>query len=129
MKKLALTCLVILFSFVAVVAQSNPVWKEMKDFHSLMSSTFHPAEDGNFLPLKTKAEQMLSSAVAWQKSAIPVNYKPAETKSALTELVKQTTAVRDAVLKKAPDEELKNLITGAHEIFHKIVGECKISDK
>ena len=37
----------------------------------------------------------------------------------------QCNDIWDAVEKKASDAKLKDMITGAHDTFHKIVGECK----
>ena len=103
-------------------------WAEAKAFHSLMSKTFHPSEEGNFAPLKEKADSLLIAAKAWQASKIPDNYKPEETKLTLDKLVQQCTLISGAVAAKAADEKLKVLIADAHDIFHKIVGECKKAD-
>lgn len=111
------------------VAQTHPVWKELKTFHSLMSSTFHPSEDGNFAPLKAKADSLYIAAQLWQSSAIPANYKTDETKASLTKLVNQCAALKKAVIAKMTDDKLKKLITEAHEIFHTIVEKCKKEDK
>ena len=100
-------------------------WIEMKAFHTLMAATFHPTEDGNFAPLKEKADSLLTAAKAWQASKIPADYKPTETKETLAKLVSQCTMIRDAVAAKAADVKLKVMIADAHETFHKIVGECK----
>lgn len=106
----------------------SPSWPEMKKFHSYMASTFHPAEEDNFAPLKAKADSLLISAKAWQLSNIPSNYKPEETKETLAKLVAQCAVIKEAVDGKADDSKLKTMITDAHEIFHKIVGECKKAD-
>lgn len=105
-----------------------PVWAELKKFHGLMSSSFHPAEEGNFAPLRAKADSMFMVAQAWQESAIPSNYKVEETKAALKELVIRVAAVRKAVEANRTDADLKKLIVEAHEAFHKIVGECRKED-
>lgn len=103
-------------------------WPEMKKFHSFMSSTFHPAEEGNFAPLKAKADSLLISAKAWQDSKIPSNYKPTETKETLEKLVSKLVVLKGAVEANAADEKLKVLISDAHDIFHHLVGECKKDD-
>lgn len=100
-------------------------WPEMKAFHALMSSTFHPSEEGNFAPLKQKADSLLNAAKLWQASAIPATYKENETKAELKKLVVQCMNISEAIQANAADEKLKVLISDAHDIFHKIVGECR----
>jgi hypothetical protein len=107
-------------------AQSEKAtWPEMKAFHALMSTSFHPTEEGNFAPLRAKADSLYAAAKAWQASAIPADFKPEETKATLEKLVAKCKIIAGAVKANAEDVKLKDLITGAHEIFHKIVGECK----
>jgi len=108
--------------------KKSPSWPELKKFHSYMSSTFHPAEEGDFKPLKIKVDSMLIAAKVWQASEIPSNYKPVETKETLFKLVDQLTTLKAAVDANADDEKLKTMITDSHDIFHKIVGECKKTD-
>ena len=107
----------------------KPSWPEMKTFHSYMASTFHPAEEGNLAPLKAKADSLYLSAKQWSESAIPTNFKPEETKTELTKLVAQCNIVKEAVSAKKDDKELTKLITEAHDIFHKIVGECQKAEE
>ncbi|MBL7826981.1 MAG: hypothetical protein JNJ57_10150 [Saprospiraceae bacterium] len=100
-------------------------WKEMHDYHEVMSVTFHSAEDGNLAPLKEKAGMLVERAIAWKKSAVPAGYKPAETKDVLSRLVKQCKKVQKAVKKGKPDTELTTLITTTHDIFHEIMEKCR----
>jgi hypothetical protein len=107
-------------------AQDNKAgWPEMKAFHALMSATFHPTEEGNFAPLKEKTDSLLMAVKAWQASVIPADYKPEETKATLEKLVMKLNLLSGAVKANADNSKLKVIITDAHEIFHKIVGECK----
>ena len=108
--------------------KKSPSWPELKKFHSYMSSTFHPAEEGDLKPVRVKADSMLIAAKVWQASKIPSNYKPVETKETLEKLVAQLATLKEAVDGNADDEKLKTMITDAHDIFHKIVGECKKTD-
>ena len=102
-------------------------WPEAKAFHEYISSTFHPSEEGNYKPLREKTDSMLISAKAWQASKIPDNYKPDLTKETLEKLVKQCELIANAVKEKMADDKLKPLVIEAHEIFHKITGECRKS--
>jgi hypothetical protein len=109
--------------------KATPSWPEMKTFHYYMASTFHPAEEGNLAPLKAKADSLYMAAKHWSETAIPSDFKPAETKAELTKLVAQCSMVKDAVAANKDDKELTKLITAAHDIFHKIVGECRKADE
>lgn len=106
-------------------AQTAPSWKQMTDFHNYMAATFHPAEEGNFQPLRTKADSMYRAAKVWAASPIPVNFKEKETKEQLVNLQNQIVAIQLAVKNNAPDEELLPLISATHDTYHKITGECR----
>lgn len=94
-----------------------------------MAATFHPAEEGNFVPLRAKADSLFAVVKIWQSSPIPANYKPAETKVALSKLALQCEAISKAVQQAAGNDSLMKMITDAHDIFHMIVGECRKADE
>jgi len=128
-KKIKLLAVVLLASVsIAFAQKAKSNWPEMKTFHSFMSSTFHPAEEGDFAPLKAKADSLLTAAKQWQASAVPGDFKPVETKAALTKLVAKCQAIQKAVAAKQSNEKLKTLITEAHDVFHTITGECRKTD-
>lgn len=130
MKKIKLLAIALLTSCTIAFAQKEKAkWTEMKTFHSFMSATFHPVEEGIFAPLKAKADSLLITAKLWQASPIPSDFKPAETKAALGKLVAKCEAIQKAVVTKQADERLKKLLTEAHDIFHTIVGECRKADE
>lgn len=123
--RLAVIVLAMTPAFGFAQTEKKATWPEMKNFHSFMSSTFHPAEEGNLAPLKAKAADLLKAAKDWQASAIPSTFKAEETKIQLEKLVKYCTGINEAVASGSDDATLKTMITEAHEVFHKIVGECK----
>ncbi len=121
--------LITLFAFVAFAiipacsfAQS---WEPMKNFHNYMAATFHPAEEGNFTPLKTKVDSMYHAAKVWSAAPIPATFKVKETKEELQRLVMKISDIQTAVKNNTEDKELYNMISDAHDIFHKISGECR----
>lgn len=128
--KIMLLAVMLLAGITTVNAQNTkPIWKEQNTFHSFMSAAFHPAEEGNFMPLKERADSLLLAAKNWQASPIPADFKPAETKAALKKLVIKCTAVKKAVDEKVSNEILMKLITEAHDVFHTIVGECRKTEE
>ena len=100
-------------------------WPELKSFHAMISATFHPSEEGNFKPLRQKADSLLIVAKLWQASPIPEGYKIALTKSTLIKLVKQCGLIKTSVKSKTSDAKLKMMISEAHDIFHTIVEKCR----
>jgi hypothetical protein len=125
MKKTRIVMMLMLFTFINKFAFSQQAtWKEMEDFHAVMSVTFHPAEDNNLQPVKEKAGDLLRKAMDWQQAAVPQGYHGEATKPILKKLVKQCKALKAAVEKKKPDAELKKMITEAHEVFHEIKEKC-----
>ena len=113
---------------ISFAQDKQKTWTEQEKFHSFMSSTFHPAEEGNFQPLKEKADNMLLAAKRWELSDIPSNYDSDKTKAELHTLVKLVNAVADAVHGHAENAQLLTLITSAHDSYHRVVGECKKKD-
>jgi hypothetical protein len=127
MKKVQWALLLVHLTTFTLAAYSQPAntWKEMEGFHTVMSTTFHPAEENNLQPLKEKAAALLAAAKAWKKSTVPQGYNAALTKPVLKRLVKQCSLINTAVNNKRPDAELKILVTEAHEIFHELKEKCK----
>lgn len=123
MKNVLLT-FVALFSMVYSYAQT-PEWKEMHEFHTIMSATFHPAEENNLKPCKENAQDLLAKAHAWQQAQIPVGYNAVLAKPILKQLVQDCEALSVAVKAKKKDKELKKLITKAHDTFHQFAEKCK----
>lgn len=128
MKKITVLFTAILLFTATSFAQKKAAWPEMKAFHSWMSSTFHPAEEGDLKPLKAKADSLYASAQQWQASKIPSNFKAEETTAALKTLVQQCGEISKKVKDGANDAELTKLITEGHDTFHKIAGECRKAD-
>lgn len=112
------------FAFQTVSAEKMQ-WKELQAFHAVMSKSFHPTEEGNLQPLKENSENLLAKAKEWQKSAVPADFDKEKTTKVLVDLVAKCEAINTAVKAKANDEDLKKLITEAHEVFHQIVAKCR----
>ncbi len=125
MKRFLFVLTVLLVANAGFAQQKKATWKEMHDFHAVMSKTFHPAEEDNLQPLRDSAALLVTRAKAWQSSAVPEGYKADVTKPILKDLVKQCTTIQKAVKKGKADAELKVLITKAHDIFHEIMEKCR----
>lgn len=119
---------IFLLAFVPAMSfaqETNKTWPELKAFHSVMSATFHPAEEGNLAPIKERAGELFAAVRTWRAAEIPADFKKKETKETLISLEIKCGALQKAVEAHSPDADIKLLLTEAHDIFHKIVGECR----
>lgn len=127
--KIILTVVALFFVSVFISAQAKD-WKGKNDFHEVMSQTFHPAEEGNLTPIKTRIQEMKASAIAFQKSEIPVGLSnKTEIKKNLDELVKGTKVLAKKIKANASDDVIKTELSSLHDVFHKIVGLCNAQDE
>lgn len=123
-----ISVLVFLMSF-AYLLQAQSIWdkwKELKEFHAVMSQTFHPSEEGNLEPIKKRSSEMAEKANLLAKSAIPKEYNTPKIKEAVKKLQKGSKEL-DSFIKssKATDEGIKQKLSALHDVFHEIVGLCK----
>ncbi|TAF54228.1 MAG: hypothetical protein EAZ62_03770 [Sphingobacteriia bacterium] len=124
MKKVLLVVAAFLVGNATFAQQAD--WKQMEAFHSVMSKSFHPAEEGNLKPVKENANALVAKAKEWQASAVPAGYKAEVAKPILKQLVADCTALEGAVKSKKTDKELAAMITKAHDTFHEIKEKCKV---
>jgi hypothetical protein len=124
MKKMLVLFSAVLLSYGAF-AQTKPMdWAELKDYHSVMSATFHPAEEGKLEPIKSRSGEMVEKAVALQKSTPPADFDKKEIKKKVNSLVKGTKSVDKLVKKNAADADITKSLTSLHDVFHEIIGLC-----
>ena len=107
---------------------SQAQWPEKNEFHKVMAQTFHPSEEGNYEPIRSRIGEMHEKAVAWMNSTPPKDYDKPEIKSTMKEMLGQIVALQGMIEKKATNEELKPKMEELHETFHKIVGLCAKDD-
>lgn len=128
MKKVIASLLLGFLFCTAAQAQSNATWKEMEDFHTIMAATFHPAEEGDLQPVKTRSKELVEKAVAWSRSSVPQGYDAAKTTATLKQLVKGAKEVDKLVKAGASDSKLVTKLTALHDVFHEIMEKCRKDD-
>jgi hypothetical protein len=106
-------------------AQEKKSWKEMNDFHTVMSETFHPAEEGHLDPIKKRSQEMVAKAVAWQKSTAPEGYDKTKVDVSLKRLVQGTKELHSLVKGKSSDKMITDKLSSLHDIFHEIMEKCQ----
>lgn len=126
MKHLKLfTVLALIFVANIVSAQSTfDKWPAVKELHGVMSETFHPAEEGDLAPIKTRSEEMMKKAADLLKSDIPTEFRTNAILASAERLQIQSKALNKLVKANATDATLVKSITDLHDTFHEIVGLC-----
>lgn len=100
-------------------------WEAAKEaYHTVMSGTFHPAEEGNLEPLKEKYAELATRSQEWAALPIPENLQGKGLEEALKEL-ETTSAAMGQVVTTGTDEEITKAIYDLHDVFHRIVGLCE----
>ena len=126
------TFLVLAFIFAAntISAQSTfEKWPAIKEFHGVMSQTFHPAEEGNFAPIKVRSEEMMIKAKLVVQSDIPAAFKTEAIVAAAGKLETQSAVLNKLVTSGAANEAIFISLNNLHDIFHDIVGLCSEEKK
>jgi hypothetical protein len=100
-------------------------WVELKDFHKVMAQTFHPAEEGNFDPIRLRATEMVMKGEALKNGKLPASYDSPSIRKALDDLVKQAKVVQELVSKPTKNEKIMSELTKVHDAFHVVEGLCK----
>ena len=80
-------------------------WLALKDFHKVMAQTYHPAEEGNFVPLRTRSGELLAKAILFANSKPPLSKDKTEVHKALTNLAEQCDKIYELTAKNAKDVE------------------------
>jgi len=104
-------------------------WPALKEFHKVISETFHPAESGNLAPAKARSEELATKAAALLKSDIPAEYRTNAILVSAEKLQIKAKALNKLVIAKASDAEITKAITDVHTVFHDIAGLCSEEKK
>ncbi|CAM4038639.1 hypothetical protein [Flavobacterium weaverense] len=124
--------LAFLLVFVAntVSAQSTfDKWPAIKEFHEIMSETFHPAEEGDLAPIKARSEEMMNKAAQLLKSEVPVEFKTDAILVSAEHLQMKSKALNKIIKSNGSDADVVKSITDLHNTFHEIVGLCSEQKK
>ncbi|NJO03651.1 MAG: hypothetical protein HC880_19985 [Bacteroidia bacterium] len=101
-------------------------WEALDSFHEVMAQTFHPSEEGNLEPIKTRSGEMAKKADALAKTPIPDEFASAAIQSAVKQLQKDSKMLHKLIKsKQASDEQITKSLSALHDVFHEIVGLCK----
>lgn len=128
--KILFTIFAIFLLNAQVSAKGKYKWPEKDAFHEVMSHTFHPAEEGDFAPIRSRIDEMVTKAIAFKNSEIPSYFEnKTKIRKSLKKLVKQTKAFSKKIKSGASDADLKEDFMALHDTFHTVVGLCKAEDE
>lgn len=105
-------------------AESTEAWAEFDAFHDVMANTYHPAEEGDLDPVKSRAAELAEKAEAWMNSTPPAEFNKEEIKEGIKTIAEESKALAEKVAS-ATDEEIKSGIVALHDRYHEIAGMCK----
>jgi Tfp pilus assembly protein PilO len=126
MKKQLILCFALVALAFTTKAQSTfDAWPELKAFHTVMSATFHPAEEGNLKPIKAQSADLAAKAAKLQNSLPPKEFSKPTIIAAVKKLATESKALDLLIKKKAKDAIILKNLTALHNRFHEIVGLCK----
>lgn len=123
---------IIAFVFVANAIQAQTAsdkWPALKELHGVVSQTFHPSEQGNLEPVKTRSEELYIKAAALLKSDIPAEYRTNAILASAEKLQIKSKALHKMVVAKASDADITKSIKEVHDIYHDIAGLCSEEKK
>lgn len=124
MKKLSLVVLALFLFSAAKVSFAGEKWAELEAFHKVMSETFHPAEEGNYQPIKDRIGEMVSAASSLVANPVPAEYNKPEILAAAQKLETDSKALETKIKAGATDQEIFTDLNALHDTFHTIVGLC-----
>ncbi len=111
-------------NYKAVTKGKFDEWPALKDFHKVMSETFHPSEEGNLQPIKTRSGEMVLKADLLVKSIIPAEFNKKEVVAAIQKLKLDSKKLDKLVKGKKSDKEISEALVKLHDVFHEIIGLC-----
>ena len=103
-------------------------WTAMKSFNTVMAQTFHPAEEGNLQPIKTRIGELVASAKALQTSPIPAEFNRKGVKELISKLSKDSQSLEKQIKKKDSDANITKSLSDLHDTFHTVIGLCTAED-
>ena len=113
----------------SAATNDDDTWKELSAFHQVMSQTFHPMEEGDLKPIRSRAAEMAEKAKLWHESTPPKTYDKPEIKEKLAKLVGESKSLAGLVADNAADEQIKQSLMALHDRFHEIIGLCHEAKK
>lgn len=104
-------------------------WPEMKTFHSILAETFHPAEEGDMKPIKSRSHELFQNAKLINATPFPDAYDNDVMHKEIKKLVKETDKLNALVVRDEQNTTIMKQLNIVHDIYHGIAGMCKQPEK
>jgi hypothetical protein len=124
MKKISILFIGIFIVLASSNVFSEDKWPELEAFHKIMSATFHPSEEGNFEPIKTRIGELVEAAAKMNTSTVPAEFNKPEILETSKKMEADARALEEKIKANATNEDIKKDLVALHDTFHKIVGLC-----
>lgn len=125
MKKLLTLVAAVLFTITNFAQSKFENWPEMKTFHTILSETFHPAEEGDMQPIKNRSHELLLNVKLINKSPVPSAMDNEQMRKTLKRLEKETDKLNALVVRQEQSNTIMKQLNIVHDTFHEIAGMCK----
>lgn len=130
MKKILFILLTFIFTTSLFAQKEEAIsWKELKDFHDMVSPIYHNAEKGKFSTVRDSSNLLLKRAQTLNKANLPEGLNKETFKPLTKKLVAETKEVNAAVKANKTEAELKPLLHNVHEAFHEILEKFEAGKK
>ena len=98
-------------------------WTPMENYHFVMAETFHPMEEGDLEPIKSRVNELVKAAKTWAESEIPARYNTEAIRTQLNKLNVESAQMEE-IVRKGTDEEIITALTDLHDTFHAMMDLC-----
>ena len=98
-------------------------WTPMEEYHFVMAETFHPMEEGDLEPIKSRVNELSQAAKAWANSEIPAQYNTEAIRTQLNKLAVGSARMEE-IVQIGTDEEITAALTALHDTFHEMMDLC-----
>lgn len=100
-------------------------WPEMQTFHTTLSQTFHPAEEGDLKPIRMRSLELLGNCKQLNAADIPGEYNTEKMRMTLKRMEKEADKLNALVVLQEQNATIMKQLNILHNTFHDIVGMCK----
>eukprot|EP00386_Alphamonas_edax_P013425 GDKI01041460.1.p1 GENE.GDKI01041460.1~~GDKI01041460.1.p1 ORF type:complete len:105 (+),score=22.46 GDKI01041460.1:88-402(+) len=101
----------------------------MRTFHTILSQTFHPAEEGDMQPIKTRSHELFQTAKLINITPFPEAYDNEVMHKTVKKLVKESDKLNALVVREEQNTTIMKQLNIVHDTFHEIAGMCKQPEK
>lgn len=131
-KKYLSSVVVLVFIFLFFSSFFRPyqidIWEDLEVFHQAIALTFHPAEDGDFKPVRTDSKELVDAAKRLSETKLPAYFEKKENTALKEEVLKSIKTLLEqsselhnlAKTEKTTNEVLLVALKELHSTYHQI---------